>query len=616
MVVLRDVTALHQAENRLRLMNEDLERRVALRTQELSEELANRRRTEAALAASEERYALAARGANDGLWDWDIVSGSVFFSARWSEIFGLEGGEMVGMIEEWFSRVHPDDVDRVRHELMAHLQGESDDFRSEHRILTPHGKELWILVRGQAILTGGQKPQRMAGSVSDITLRKMAEDQLVFNAMHDQLTGLPNRALFLDRLGQVIERVRRYADYRFAILYLDFDRFKLINDSLGHKIGDLLLIASARRLEAAVRAIDTVARFGGDEFVILLDDVLSVDEAVPVAERIQHDLSQIYQLEGYQVYNSVSTGIVISRPEYERPDEVLRDADIAMYHAKQQGRSRYSIFDASMRERTRTRLEIENDLRTALDRGELSLHYQPLVQLDTGRLRGFEALLRWNQPDRGSVDPDDFIPVAEETGLILPIGRWVLREACRQLSAWRATYAGADELTVNVNVSARQLSQGIFAQEVEDALADSGLPATALQLELTETALLEENDIVAAALERLREIGVKLHLDDFGTGYSSLSYLYRYHLNALKIDRSFIKRMSPDNNAGEIVRTILTLARELNLEVVAEGVETLAQLEALQALKCEMGQGFWIARPVDAAHTEEIIRKYVAGEAA
>ena len=245
------------------------------------------------------------------------------------------------------------------------------------------------------------------------------------------------------------------------------------------------------------------------------------------------------------MYNSVSTGIVISRPEYERPDEVLRDADIAMYHAKQQGRSRYSIFDASMRERTRTRLEIENDLRSALERGELSLHYQPLVQLDTGRLRGFEALLRWSQPDRGSVEPDDFIPVAEETGLILPIGRWVLREACRQLSAWRKTYAGAGELTVNVNVSARQLSQGIFAQEVEDALADSGLPATALQLELTETALLEENDIVAAALERLREIGVKLHLDDFGTGYSSLSYLYRYHLNALKIDRSFIQPHEP-----------------------------------------------------------------------
>jgi diguanylate cyclase (GGDEF)-like protein/PAS domain S-box-containing protein len=612
MDVLRDVTALHLAETRLRILNEGLEQRVQQRTVELSDELANRRQAEIALVASEERYALAARGANDGLWDWDIRSGSVFFSSRWSEIFGLKNGDMVGSIEEWFSRVHPDDVDRVRRELDAHLRGDADDFRSEHRIITKQGDELWVLARGQAIFSSTRAPLRMAGSFSDTTLRKNVEDQLVHNAMHDLLTGMPNRALFLDRLGRSIERLRRNPDTIFGVLYLDFDRFKLVNDSLGHNIGDLLLIASARRLETSVRGIDTAARLGGDEFVILLDDIAGPEDAIAVAERVQKDLGIVFQLEGYQVYNSASIGIVISRPDYERADEVLRDADIAMYHAKLLGRARYAIFDSSMRERTRTRLEIETDLRHALDRGEFKLHYQPLVHLEKGQLCGFEALLRWHQPERGEVQPVDFIPVAEETGLILPIGRWVLFEACRQMSVWREIYPTVNELSVSVNVSARQLSQGIFADEVEAALRQANLPASALRLELTESALLEENEIVGAALTRLRELGVALHLDDFGTGYSSLSYLHRYQVDALKIDRSFVTRMGTGTSADEIVRTILTLARELKLNVVAEGVETPEQMSILQSLNCEFGQGFWIARPLATEDAEEAIRQYAA----
>lgn len=608
MVVLRDVTALRLAEKRLRMLNENLEQRVEQRTAELSQELANRRTAELALAASEERYALAARGSNDGLWDWDIRSGSVFFSSRWCEIFHLPCEDMVGKIEEWFSRIHPDDADRVRRELESHLRGDVEDFRSEHRIKKPDGDCLWVLARGQAIFDDDRAPLRMAGSFSDITQRKKAESQLVYNAMHDALTGMPNRAMFLDRLGLAIERLRRNPSYQFAVLYLDFDRFKLINDSLGHNIGDLLLVASARRLESAVRSVDTAARLGGDEFVILLDEVHGPQDAVCVAERIQGDLGVAFQLEGYQVYNSASVGIVLSQAEYQRPDEVLRDADIAMYHAKLQGRAQYAIFDSSMRERTRTRLEIETDLRQALSRKELNLHYQPLIALETGRLVGFEALLRWRTADGHEVQPADFIPVAEETGLILPIGRWVLRQACAQMSAWRARFPAAQALTMNVNVSARQLAQGNFIGEVESVLRSSNLPAAILRLELTETALLDDSEVVVAALEGLHNLGVSLHLDDFGTGYSSLSYLHRYKVDALKIDRSFIARIGPESNAEEIVRTILTLARELKLDVVAEGVETPQQLAVLRNLNCAFGQGFWFARPGDPGALEDLIR--------
>jgi diguanylate cyclase (GGDEF)-like protein/PAS domain S-box-containing protein len=608
MVVLRDITALHQAETHLRALNESLDRRVQQRTAELSQELANRRQAEAALIISEERYALAARGANDGLWDWDVRSGSVFYSARWCEIFGLGCDEMVGSINEWFNRIHPDDVDHVRRELDTHLRGDSADFISEHRIRDCADGECWVLARGQAVFDPQGTPLRMAGSFSDISARKKAEGQLVFNAMHDALTGMPNRALFLDRLGLSIERLRRNPDYQFAVLYLDFDRFKLINDSLGHNIGDLLLVASARRMENAVRAIDTAARFGGDEFVILLDDIHDHHDALRVTERIQQELGVVFHLEGYQIYNSASVGIVFSQADYERPDDVLRDADIAMYHAKLQGRARYAIFDTTMRERTHTRLEIETDLRQALGRGELALHYQPLVALETNRVYGFEALLRWDQPGRSPVSPADFIPVAEETGLILPIGRWVLGEACRQMQAWRERYPAASTLAVSVNVSARQLAQGTFGAEVADVLRETGLPASSLRLELTESALIDESEVVSAAIEQLHELGVSLHLDDFGTGYSSLSYLHRYKVDALKIDRSFITRMGPESKGEDIVRTILSLARELNLEVVAEGVETPQQMAVLRQLRCGFGQGYWIARPAPADKVEELIQ--------
>jgi diguanylate cyclase (GGDEF)-like protein len=428
----------------------------------------------------------------------------------------------------------------------------------------------------------------------------------LFNALHDSLTGLPNRALFLDRLNQAIVRIKRQRDYRFGVLYLDFDRFKLINDSLGHNIGDLLLIASSRRLESTIRAIDTVARLGGDEFVILLDGIHGEQDAIFVANRILAELGVPFQLEGFQVFNSASVGIVMSGPEYEKPEEILRDADIAMYQAKQGRGGRYAVFDTEMREKTRTRMEIETNLRVALERGEIYLQYQPLVVLENGKLNGFEALLRWKHPVHGNIPPDRFIPVAEETGLIYPLGRWVLQTACKQMRNWLDRFPDAKDLHINVNVSPRQLAQSTFAQEVLDILVQADLATSGLQLEITETALIEESDVVSDNLVRLNSAGVFFHLDDFGTGYSSLSYLNRYPIHSLKIDSKFVTRIGPEGKSEEIVRTILTMARELNLPVVAEGVETTQQLNFLQALNCQYGQGYLISRPLNVDKAEEM----------
>lgn len=621
MLVLRDVTAHRKVEDELRVLNSELELRVKQRTteltrtnEELSQELDARKRTEAALSLSQERYALAATGANDGLWDWDILGGSVYYSARWSEIMGLRGFEMVGALDEWFSRIHPDDRDQVLHELDDHLKGRSTDLRSEHRVLLPDGSYRWVLARGRAQSDSARTPIRMAGSFSDITLRKQTEEQLVFNAMHDALTGLANRALFMDRLQHAIERVKRNPEYRFGVLYLDFDRFKDVNDSLGHNIGDLLLIASARRLESAIRGVDTVARLGGDEFVVLLDDVHSVDDATFVARRIALDLGQPFQLEGFEVFNSASIGIVMSETSYQRPEEVLRDADIAMYQAKQGRGGRYAIFDTLMREKTRAKLEIETDLRRAIELQQLELHYQPLVSLEDGHLIGFEALLRWTHRIRGEVQPTEFVHVAEETGIIYQLGHWVLETACKQLHAWQELNPAAAALRMNINVSARQLSQPGFSDEVADILHKTQVSPVHIHLEITETALLEESELVNTNLTKLHEMGVMLELDDFGTGYSSLSYLHRYQrqIDALKIDRSFVNDIRPGSNAADIVRTILSMATTLNLPVIAEGVETYAQMDVLQALRCQFAQGFLISRPLNQSDAEQLIQRMQA----
>src|SRR5690349_23379741 len=417
-------------------------------------------------------------------------------------------------------------------------------------------------------------------------------------AFHDSLTGLPNRAMFTELLKAEIENSKRRENHMFAVLFLDLDRFKNINDSLGHTHGDLLLVAFAERLERALRPVDTLARFGGDEFAILLSGMSDATDAVRVAQRIQDELSQPFVLDKNSAFATASIGIALSSSGYDRADDILRDADIAMYRAKENGKARYEVFDHAMHARAVSRLQLESDLRQAVEQKEFCVYYQPIVSLETGRLAGFEALVRWNHPRHGLVSPADFIPVAEETGLIVPIGEWVLQEACKHIRECQLAHPTHRSLSLSVNLSARQVAQSDLIDRVKEALAVSKLSPHCLKLEITESVVMENAEAAALMFKQLRALGVQLSIDDFGTGYSSLSYLHRFPLNYLKIDRSFVSRLTTDND-NAIVRTISTLARNLGMEVIAEGIETEEQYQQLKMLGCEYGQGFLFSQPVN-----------------
>ena len=582
-------------------------------------DITDRKRAEAELRESEERYALAARGANDGIWDWDLRSDAVYYSPRWKAMFGYDDDEIGTSPDEWFSRVHLEDLPHVQAEITTHRDGFTDSFDSEHRIRHKDGSYQWVHCRGLAVRDNARKAYRMAGSLSDITARKHAEEQLVHDAFHDGLTGLPNRALFMDRLERVIERAKRLETYSFSVLYLDLDRFKAVNDSLGHEIGDRLLVQVAHRVQLCVRSADTVARLGGDEFVILLEDIGNAREATRVADRIQNDLALPFQLNGHRVFTSVSTGIVLCDTGCQCSEDILRDADIAMYRAKALGKARYELFDDKMRDHILARLELESDLRAGVEHGEFVLHYQPIVSLLNNRLVALEALVRWVHPQRGLLPPGEFIPVAEETGLIIPIGKWVLGEACHQMRTWQASFPQARNLVVSVNLSTKQFAQADLPEQIAEILRDTNLDPGSLSLEITESVIMEDAVEGASMLARLKALGVAVQIDDFGTGYSSLSYLQQFPVHTLKIDRSFIQRMTvPGDGRGsgyEIVQTILTLARQLGLEVVAEGVETQEQLEGLKSLDCGYGQGYLFCRPLAEQKIEGLIEELNNGGA-
>jgi diguanylate cyclase (GGDEF)-like protein len=439
----------------------------------------------------------------------------------------------------------------------------------------------------------------------EIHERRRAEERLSYDALHDSLTGLPNRALFLDRLGLAGRKKKRSPSYQFAVLFLDLDSFKVVNDSLGHVVGDQLLIRTAQVLLNCVRATDTVARLGGDEFVILLEDVKNQEDVLLTADRLQSELSNPLQLEGTRVFVSVSIGIVDQVDAYEVPEDVLRDADLAMYQAKSHGRARYEIFHTGMRANAILRMALENDLRRAIDEKEFVLYYQPILELSEQRLVGFEALVRWQHPERGLVPPAEFITVAEETGLILPLGRWVLFEACRQASEWQERFHLQMPIRVNVNISGRQLKQPDFVAMVMQALEENHLPANCLALEVTESVCLDSLEIVAGTLEALQLLGVETQIDDFGTGYSSLSYLQRLPVRSIKIDRSFIHDINNvSSSAPDIIRAIFSMVNDLGLKAVAEGIENEAQLSELKRLRCSYVQGFLLAVPMDELNLE------------
>lgn len=556
------------------------------------------RSTQIALRESEERYALAVRGANDGLWDWNLQSNVVYYSPRFRDLLGIdEPPASTRGTSAWLARVHPDDLPRLTRELASLRDGETNQLMNEHRVAAPGGGYLWILARAATARDGDGKPYRMAGSISDITVRKTYEAQLLRDAFHDSLTGLPNRSLFLDRVGRLLERAKRHKGSRCAVLAVDADRFKVINESLGSHIGDRMLVALARVLAAQVRDGDTVARLGGDEFGILIEDVRSTADAIAAAERIFSALTEPLRDSGHEVFAAVSIGIALSGPEHSRAEDLLRDADTAMYRAKARGRDRYELFDAAMATASRSSLHLYTELRHAINRRELVLHYQPIIALDTGKITGLEALVRWRHPTRGMVPPGEFIGVAEETGLIHALGGWVLEEACKH-AKWLEGRFPKQRLDMSINLSPRQLVRTEIVDEIRRALTDAELRGGALHLEITETTLMENMAAAKDRLRQLRGLGVGLLIDDFGTGYSSLSALHTFPIDTLKIDQSFVGRLEDEERfAAAIVEAIVTVARRLGIRVIAEGIETERQLSAVREHGCHLGQGYYFARP-------------------
>jgi diguanylate cyclase (GGDEF)-like protein/PAS domain S-box-containing protein len=561
---------------------------------------------EESLRESEQRYALAALGANDGLWDWNPVTNEIYFSPRWKEMLGYTDVEITADLEEWFSRIHPGDRDRVKSEIIDRSRDADQIFASEYRIRRKEGGYIWVLCRGIVVRDPSGRIIRMAGSQSDITQGKVV----------DPLTGLRNRLYFIDRLEALIEEWAGKAD-SFAVLFLDVDRFKVVNDSLGHETGDMLLVEIAGRLRSSVRSTDVsariaapsvVARFGGDEFAVLLENLRSSSDATTVAQRILTQFESHFEIHGRIIFATVSIGVAMGGSAATSND-LLRNADTAMYYAKTRGKARFEIFDEGMRGRAVARLELESDLRKSIDEVHFRVHYQPEVSLVTGKVVGYEALVRWEHPKRGMVMPGEFLPVAEETGLIVPIGRWVMREACRQMAEWQGKFPQEPPLTISVNASSRELADPDLVPNVARILRDTGLNAASLRIEVTESSIVENQDLTASTLLRLRELGVSLEIDDFGTGYSSLSRLHEYPFSTVKIDRSFVKDLETDPESLHLVETIMRLAQGLGLTVVAEGIETREQLTKLASLGCGLGQGYYFSRPADGRSTERSIQE-------
>jgi diguanylate cyclase (GGDEF)-like protein/PAS domain S-box-containing protein len=572
----------------------------------LWQDITERAQAEQAVKRSEERLSLAAEGANDGLWEWDLRTQAFYVSGRWKALVGLAAATAVSRAEDWLTRVHADDTTALRDALHAHLAGTTDHFEHQHRIRHEDGSYRHFLCRGVAARSANQKATRIAGSLTDTTEQGTAQEQLRSAGFRDPLTGLCNRAVFVERLG------RRLAEFKaqkggdwFAALYLDLDRFKVVNDSLGHLVGDELLTAVSRRLESCVREGDALARLGGDEFAILLNAVSDPQQANAVAFRIQKALSDPFSIGGREVFTSASIGIAFGLGHYTNPDEIMRDADVAMYHAKSRGKARHELFDADMHERARDRLGLENDLRHAINNNDFEVHYQPIVLLTSRMCVGFESLIRWNR-NGVAVSPAVFIPMAEELGLIEPVGTWVLQQACKTFADWQRQFPECALDCITVNVSSRQLVQQNFMLIVEQAVQAARLKPCDLRLEITETALMDSPHLAAELLRELRDFGVKIYLDDFGTGYSSLSHLHKLPVDALKIDRSFVRSMVVSDRPA-IVESILALARTMNTSVVAEGIESEDQARELERLGCTHAQGFLFSRPLSSRAAEQLL---------
>ena len=561
------------------------------------------RQAQAALAMSEKRFRDISEAAGEFLLEMDCEGRVTFLSDRAKDVLEYGPRELFG--QTLFDLMPRSESEEARLFFDEHLRNRTGFRDFEVHVLTKSGLTVWLNLAAVPIFDAGGAFLGHRGAAMDITGRKRAEAQLLHDALHDELTGLPNRVLFMDRLGHALKRSNRPEDCSCAVIFLDLDRFKVVNDSLGHMVGDKLLKETAQRLEKCVRPGDTVARLGGDEFVMLFEQISDVETARTIADRVQKALSGPFMIEGSEIRCSGSMGIAFASRNYDRPEEVLRDADITMYRAKALGKARCEVFDPAMRLEAVALLHLENDLRRALELNELRVHYQPIVALRNGELMGLEALVRWQHPRRGLVPPCDFIPLAEETGLIVPIGEWVLHTACSEMKTWQLE--GLAPPRMAVNISTVQLRQTNFVDMVMKVLRETEVEPGLLDLEVTESVFMDRNVSIIDMFCKLKAFGVRICLDDFGTGYSSLSYLQGLPIDVLKIDGSFTKNLASDNERGKIVETILMLGRSLGTEVIAEGIETQEQLDYLKGIDCHNGQGFLFSRPVDERAIRAII---------
>lgn len=603
----RVVTAFRQGANDY--VTKPIDREITLARMATHTQL---RQTLKALRESEERYALAARGANDGLWDWNVAYDHVYYSPRWKSMLGYRETEVGTSPDEWLSRIHPDDLAKFQQTIVDKRDSHQTHLECEVRMLHRDGTYRWMLCRGVNLRDETGRLFRMAGSLTDITEGKVG----------DPLTGLPNRLLFVDRLERAIERARRTRSGYFAILFLDIDNFKLINDSMGHQAGDKLLITLANRLEQCLRSVDTVARLGrsstvarhaGDEFTVLLEEVRDPSFVEMVAERILASLSEPAAVESLEVFPTVSIGWAVGNHETRSTEDLLREADTAMYHAKSEGRNRHRQFEPGMQHRATARLEMEKDIRRSLQDDEFFLEYQPIVDLPSGRLTSVETLVRWQHPTRGLLMPSEFIETAEEIGLIVPLGWWIIERTFEHLRQWRKSFGPGRPQMVSVNCSVRQLYQADFLKQFELVMERTGADARQICVEVTESTLMDKPDQARRVLSGLREMGVQIGIDDFGTGYSSLAYLHRFPLDMLKIDRSFVGTMFQSEESFEIVRTIIDLGRSLKLKLVAEGVETPEQRDSLVSLGCTHAQGHLWSRPVSGLMVDRYLQREQQG---
>ena len=591
-----------------------LEERVAARTQELARanealraEVEERRRAEADLRLSEERYALAAHSANDGLWDWDLRSGQFYSSPRWRTLLGFNDEDLRGSINEWMDRVHPDDRVALQIKIGTHLQDPSHPLELEHRVMHKDGEYRWMLVRATAVTDDSGQPARMVGSHADVTARKKAELQLMHVALHDTLSGLPNRAYFMDHLDAVLRRSRTSYGTRFAVLFIDLDRFKVVNDSLGHAVGDQLLVEVGRRLTAVVRPGDMVARLGGDEFTILLENLAGEDGVINVADRVLQSLSEPIVLEGSEVRVGASIGIAYGNPGYNAPSEILRDADTAMYQAKSDGRGMYRIFEASMYEAALDSLVLESELSIAVEREQFRLQYQPIIDLRDRSIVGLEALVRWQHPTRGPISPSAFMNIAEATGDIVPIGRWVLEQSCRQLTAWRQSLVNGAQLVVSVNVSARELAQVDFVPFMARLVNTYRLLPGSLRVEINEVAVARNREEVAGVMRNLAGLGIGINIDDYGIAGVEPAVLQGLPIDALKIDRTCLMNLSHDGPEHDAVVEMVDQARKMRVAVIAEGVENSLQENVLMATGCDHAQGYLYYAPIEADEVAGVV---------